>query len=360
MEKYEIDYLAELYDVLFHDNQDIILIISENGSIVDANLKACTEFHSTLSELRTKKIQTLVKEKSKIKEFLNKTFTGGRAKERVSLLMSPTDETGVLHELIGTLLKTSEESQRKHSIIIARNIHSIVESEDQRKFFYELFQHDLLNKLHAQIGYIDFTRRIAEAGKFDMKTILPMFEKMRDITVKSIYLIQNANMILIMKEDAKLSNRDISDVVQHAIRYLNSFFSSKISVDLIETHKYVIQGDDHTYRILVNLLVRLQEYAARPIKSEIMISSPSMDEGTIKIRVPGITLTSAQLNEITRHSSRIERTKLDIAVINELVERYHMRLKVTNLKQSGEFGGVVITITMPIVDITSREGSDDD
>lgn len=359
MEKYEIDYLSEMYDVLFYDSQDIILIISEKGDIVDANLKACKEFHSTLAEIRTKKLYSLVKEQALFKEFLEKTFKEGRAQNRFTLLLTPEDNKGAYHELISTLIKSDETAQRRHAIIVARNIHSIVESDEQRQFFYELFQHDLLNKLHAQIGYIDFTRRILELDKYEMKTILPMFEKMRDITVKSIYLIQNANMILMIKESSKLSNREVTDVVQHAIRYLQSFFLNRISVEVVETNNYVIQGNDYSYRVIVNLLVRLQEYASKPIKAEIIVSQPTMDEGAIKIRVPDIVLTSAQKNELTTPSEHIERTKLDIAVLHQLIKQYHMRMKVTDLRKSGELGGIIISIYMPIVDFSIPQESNE-
>ena len=223
----DINLFQETFDTIFQNSLDMILIVEPEGKILDANIQACRYFGITLDDIKKKNISKLIKEKQQLKEFLEHTTKSGTELKRFTFVVKDKEE--ITFHLSSTYIQSAALS---YIVLICRDIQGMIDSALQRQFFFELFQHDLLNKLHAEIGYIDFFQRLYKIGKMELITGQQMLEKMRDITVKAIYLIQNANISLLIEEDQPLTNQTMSDVINHAVRYLNNFFSSRIMLKL--------------------------------------------------------------------------------------------------------------------------------
>jgi PAS domain S-box-containing protein len=325
------------------------MIVETNGKILDANIQACRYFGITLAEIKQKNISKFIKEKQQLKEFLEDTSKSGTELKRFTFVVKDKEE--IIFHLSSTLIQSAEYS---YIVLICRDIQAMIDSALQRQFFFELFQHDLLNKLHAEIGYIDFFQRLYKIGKMEMITGQQMLEKMRDITVKAIYLIQNANISLLIEEDKPLSIQRIEDVISYSVRYLKNFFSNTINVEVIRVDDLNVLGDEFLARVFVNLIVRMLEYAEDIISVEITVDPPVYETSRIKLHFEGVVLSEEEKLEILQ-AKEFDRRKLDIAVIQSLLQRYQIRMKIEDVKRMGNVVGTRMILKIPVAEITTKK-----
>ncbi|NPD88309.1 MAG: PAS domain S-box protein [Asgard group archaeon] len=347
----DINLFQETFDTIFQNSLDMIMIVETNGKILDVNIQACRYFGITLAEIKQKNISKFIKEKQQLKEFLDNTSKSGTELKRFTFIVKEKEE--IIFHLSSTLIQSVEFS---YIVLICRDIQAMIDSALQRQFFFELFQHDLLNKLHAEIGYIDFFQRLYKIGKMEMITGQQMLEKMRDITVKAIYLIQNANISLLIEEDKPLNNQKIEDVINHAVRYLENFFSTTIKIDLVRVVKFVVIGDEFLSRVFVNLIVRMLEYAKDEISVEITVDPPVYETSRIKLHFEGVILSEEEKLEILQ-AKEFDRRKLDIAVIQSLLQRYQIRMRIEDVKRMGNIVGTRMILKIPVAEPESKKSN---
>ena len=346
--KDNFNLFQETFDTIFQNSLDMIMIVETEGKILDANIQACRYFGITLAEIKQKNISKFIKEKKQLKEFLEETTRSGTELKRFTFIVKEKEE--ITFHLSSTLIQSSNFN---YIVLICRDIQEMINSAHQRQFFFELFQHDLLNKLHAEIGYIDFFQRLYKLNKMEMITGQQMLEKMRDITVKAIYLIQNANISLLIEEDKPLTNQALRDVIHHATRYLKNFFSKNINVEVIRVEDIIVLGDEFLSRILINLIVRMLEYAEEMIHVEINVDPPVYETSRIKLHFEDVILSEDEKIEILQ-AKEFDRRKLDIAVIQSLVKRYQIRMKIEDVKRMGNVVGTRIILKIPVAEITTN------
>ena len=340
----DINLFQETFDTIFQNSLDMILIVEPEGKILDANIQACRYLGITLDDIKKKNISKLIKEKQQLKEFLEHTTKSGTELKRFTFVVKDKEE--ITFHLSSTYIQSAALS---YIVLICRDIQGMIDSALQRQFFFELFQHDLLNKLHAEIGYIDFFQRLYKIGKMELITGQQMLEKMRDITVKAIYLIQNANISLLIEEDQPLTNQTMSDVINLAARYLYNFFSSRINVEIIRVENLVVLGDEFLSRVFVNLIVRMLEYAEDEIAVEITVDPPVSETSRIKLHFENVILSEEEKTEILQ-AKEFDRRKLDIAVIQALLRRYQIRMKIEDVKRMGTVVGTRMILKIPIIE----------
>jgi PAS domain S-box-containing protein len=337
----DINLFQETFDTIFQNSLDMILIVESEGKILDANIQACRYLGITLDDIKKKNISKLVKEKQQLKEFLNDTTRSGTELKRFTFLVKDKEE--ITFHLSSTYIQSAALS---YIVLICRDIQAMIDSAHQRQFFFELFQHDLLNKLHAEIGYIDFFQRLYKIGKMEMITGQQMLGKMRDITVKAIYLIQNANISLLIEENKPLHNQTMPDVINHAVRYLNNFFANRITADIVRIENITVLGDEFLSRVFVNLIVRMLEYTEDKIAVEISVDPPVYETSRIKLHFEGVVLSEDEKTEILQ-AKEFDRRKLDIAVIQALLQRYQIRMNIEDVKRMGNVVGTRMILKIP-------------
>ncbi|MHA2358483.1 MAG: PAS domain S-box protein [Candidatus Heimdallarchaeaceae archaeon] len=343
----------ETFDIIFQNSLDMIFLVKSDGDIIDANIQACRYFGITLEEIKVENISKFIKEKKQLKDFLDRTQKSGTELERFTFIIRDKDE--ITFHLSSTFIEGGEDS---FIVLICRDIQEMINSALQRQFFFELFQHDLLNKLHAEIGYIDFFQRLFNIEKIEKETGIQMLEKMRDITVKAIYLIQNTNLSLLLEEDKHLVHQKLEDALNHAIRYLKNFFANRVKVVINKSENLLIAGDEYFFRVFVNLIVRMLEYTEENIVVDITIDSPVYDTTRVKLHFEGIMLSDEEKKEILQ-SKDFDRRKLDIAVLQTMLKKYQVRLKIEDDKRLGEIMGTRMILTMPIIPHSDIEESKD-
>ncbi|MFW9852716.1 MAG: hypothetical protein ACFFDS_07235, partial [Candidatus Thorarchaeota archaeon] len=178
---------------------------------------------------------------------------------------------------------------------------------------------------------------------------LNLLEKIRDITVRTIYLIQNANIDLLLQDNLPLSNQKLEDSINHAIRYLNTFFEQKSKVEIKKFENLIVLGDEFLYRIFVNLIVKMMEFTDEQVDVELTINPPKEDSFRIVIHFENVILSDDEKWELL-HTESFDRRKLDIAVTQTLLERYGIKIKIENIKRLGELAGTRIILTVPLVE----------
>ncbi|MFW9852879.1 MAG: PAS domain S-box protein, partial [Candidatus Thorarchaeota archaeon] len=151
----EMNLFKETFDVIFQNSMDMIFLLNEEGIILDANIQTCRTLGETLQNIMQGNIRYYVKEKNDIGDFLEKTIQKGTEMQFFTFINN--DKKEISFHLSSTLVRTENFS---YIVLICRDIQDLVDSAKQRKFIFELLQHDLLNKLHAEIGYIDFLNRL--------------------------------------------------------------------------------------------------------------------------------------------------------------------------------------------------------
>ncbi|MHA2309110.1 MAG: PAS domain S-box protein [Candidatus Heimdallarchaeaceae archaeon] len=340
----DINLFQETFDTIFQNSLDMIMIVEPEGKILDANIQACRYFGITLAEIKQKNISKFIKEKKQAKDFLVDTTKSGTELKRFTFVVKDKEE--IIFHLSSTYIQSPEFS---YIVLICRDIQAMIDSALQRQFFFELFQHDLLNKLHAEIGYIDFFQRLYKIGQMEMITGQQMLEKMRDITVKSIYLIQNANISLLIEEDKPLTNQTMSDVINHAVRYLKNFFSSIINIEVVRVEDLIVLGDEFLSRVFVNLIVRMLEYTEGAISVEITVDPPVYETSRIRLHFEDVVLSEEEKLEILQ-AKEFDRRKLDIAVIQSLLQRYQIRMKIEDVKRMGNVVGTRMILKIPVAE----------
>ncbi len=334
----------ETFDIIFHESMDMIFIINTDGIILDSNIQACRYLGVTLKNLLQKELRKFVKERKQFREFLESTISEGSKVGQFSF--STKDGKEISFHVSATLIKTENIS---YLVLLCRDIQDILDSASQRKFFFDLFQHDLLNNLHAEVGYLDFFKRLYKQNKWEGETVEQLIEKMREIMVRSIYLVQNANINLLLQEERSLSKQKIEDVLNHSLRYLSSFFSRRIKAEITHMADVIVLGDEYLYRIFVNLIVRMLEYTDENIKVEIYVTRPRSDKVNIKMHFEGVILSTDAKTEILEIAA-LDRKKLDVAVTQSMLDRYEMKLKIEYVKRLGETVGTRITVSAPVFD----------
>jgi PAS domain S-box-containing protein len=339
----EANLLRETFDIIFQNSLDMIFLVDEESSIHEANIQACRYFGLTLDELKDKKLSSFVLEKKLLSEFFEQTMEQGTELQKFTFITK--EKTEVSFHISSALISSIDV---KLIVLICRDIQEIVDSEHQRQFFFELFQHDLLNKLHAEIGYIDFFKRLYDSEKIEKQTGIQMIEKMRDITVRSIYLIQNANIMLLLQEETVLTNQKLEDILKHTIRYINNFFAKRVQLEINRIQDVLVLGDEFTYRIFVNLIVRMMEYTDDVLLVDITVGTPVFETIKAKLHFEGTVLSNVDRKELLMNQS-LDRKKLDVIVIQKLLNRYQMELKIDNVRRSGEIVGTKMTLSIPIV-----------
>ncbi len=339
----EANLLRETFDIIFQNSLDMIFLVDEESSIHEANIQACRYFGLTLDELKDKKLSSFVLEKKLLSEFFEQTMEHGTELQKFTFITK--EKTEVSFHISSALISSIDV---KLIVLICRDIQEIVDSEHQRQFFFELFQHDLLNKLHAEIGYIDFFKRLYDSEMIEKQTGIQMIEKMRDITVRSIYLIQNANIMLLLQEEKVLTNQKLEDILKHTIRYINNFFAKRVQLEINRIQDVLVLGDEFTYRIFVNLIVRMMEYTDDVVLVDITVGTPVFETIKAKLHFEGAVLSNVDRKELLLNQN-LDRKKLDVIVIQKLLNRYQMELKIDNVRRSGEIVGTKMTLSIPIV-----------
>ena len=338
----EANLLRETFDIIFQNSLDMIFLIDEESNIQEANIQACRYFSKTLAELKEMKFHEFILETKQLSEFISKTIQSGKELQKFTVLTQEKDE--LAFHVSSTLVSSIDSNL---IVLICRDIQDLVDSEHQRQFFFELFQHDLLNKLHAEIGYIDFFKRLYESEKIDKIAGNQVINKMREITVRSIYLIQNANIMLLLQEERPLTNQKLTDVLKHTSRYVNNFFGKRVKLEINRTQDVLILGDEFLHRIFVNLVVRMMEYTDDYIEAEITVGTPVYESIKVKLHFEGIILSTEDKQEILLNQN-LDRKKLDVTVIQKLLNRYHIELKIENVRRSGDVVGTRMTLSIPI------------
>ncbi len=339
----EANLLRETFDIIFQNSLDMIFLVDEESSIHEANIQACRYFGLTLDELKDKKLSSFVLEKKLLSEFFEQTMEHGTELQKFTFITK--EKTEVSFHISSALISSIDV---KLIVLICRDIQEIVDSEHQRQFFFELFQHDLLNKLHAEIGYIDFFKRLYDSEMIEKQTGIQMIEKMRDITVRSIYLIQNANIMLLLQEEKVLTNQKLEDILKHTTRYINNFFAKRVQLEINRIQDVLVLGDEFTYRIFVNLIVRMMEYTDDVVLVDITVGTPVFETIKAKLHFEGVVLSNVDQKELLLNQN-LDRKKLDVIVIQKLLNRYQMELKIEHVRRSGEIVGTKMTLSIPIV-----------
>ncbi|MHA1217863.1 MAG: PAS domain S-box protein [Candidatus Heimdallarchaeaceae archaeon] len=336
--------IQETFDIIFQNSMDMIYLVDVEGIIHDANIQACRYLGKTLQEIKNTELKKFIKEKRNFQELLKDTKEQGSQFKRLNFITKNKAE--IPFHISSSIIKSLEQN---FIVLMCRDITDLIDSAMQRKFLFELFQHDLLNNLHAELGYIDFFRRIFSKEKVAQETAEQLLNKMRDITIRSIYLIQNANINLLLQEERPLSNQKIADVISHAIRYLNNFFAKQIRTEVTHMDDLVVLGDEYLHRIIVNLIVRMIEYTDDKVEVEIYVTKPRPDRINIKLHFEGILLSQDAKSEILEIAD-LDTKKLDVAVTQNMLERYGLTLKIENIKRLGETVGTRMNISFPNIE----------
>ncbi|MHA1869177.1 MAG: PAS domain-containing protein [Candidatus Heimdallarchaeaceae archaeon] len=348
--KEEFDILRDTFDVIFQNSPDLILLTDLQGSITDANIKTLRYFRTTLNQIRGKNVCNWCVESRKLKSLIEVVMKEGYTIQRLSL---DTPSQGI--RLFDVTITKIGDEKASYLVFICKDVHELAQSDAQRKFLYELFQHDLLNKLHAEIGFIDFFKQIAGISSELTESSLQLIEKVRDLTVRNIYLVQNINIMLMLRDFEELTNQNISAAVNHAVRYLKSFFYSILNIEIIRMANFYIPGDDYYYRIFVNLILSVYEWVSHKIDVEITIEEPdyNKEQATIILHFEDAVLSDEQKRELMS-KTLVEFPsikKLDLIVIQTLLERYMINIKVENIRRSGKTVGTRIVLYVPVVKV---------
>lgn len=340
----EMNLFKETFDVIFQSSMDMIFLLNEEGTILDVNIKTCRTLGETLQNIMKRNIRDFVREKNDVGDFLEKTIQKGTETQIFTFI--DHDKRDISFHLSSTYVITENFC---YIVLICRDIQNIVDSSLQKKFIFDLFQHDLLNKLHAEIGYIDFLKRLCKENDIQKEPSLNILMKIRDIAVRNMYLMQNININFILQEDPPLSNIKLEDSINHAIRYLNNFFPQQAKIIIERFENLIVSGDEHLYHIFVNLIVKMMNFTENTVKAKIIINPPNDDGSRIVIQFEDVILSDEEKWELLQ-TEEFDRRKLDIAVTQALLERYKIKINVENIKRLGEIVGTRMILSIPIVD----------
>ncbi len=332
--------VEEAFNIILDSSLDLIFLINENGSIVQANIEACRYLGQTIRYIRRANIKTFIEDKTKFEEIIKDIETEKQAKGR--FWVKGKDKKGQPFDVIATLIQSS-----KHNmiVVICRSIQDRLESEAQRTFFYDLFQFELLNKLHAKIGYIDLAKSNLETGNLASVHLL---NRIRKITIDVIYLIQNVNILLILDDNELLTNHRIDDMINHAQRYLNYFFSDRIKVKVHRTNRHLVAGDEYLYRIFVNIIVKMAEKAKGDLEAEITVKEPYYDEMNVVLHFEDVFLSFNEKRDFSV-TEDLTTKNIGMLVIRELIDRYRLKIKLEDVKRMGDVVGTRVILTFPVI-----------
>jgi len=340
----DINLVQETFDILFQESLDMILLINKDYQIYEANILACRYLGLTLKNMRKKKFTNFLDLPTIFKDFCDDIRAEGKGIER--FYIKTTEKMLIPFDISATLIKVEEEVL---FVLICRDVFQIVESENRGQMLNSLIRHDLLNKMHAEIGYLDMIKRLYEIDKLDVSTFNQIHHRMRDVTVKSIYLIQNAKILGIMDNTTPPVNQKIADIMNHAIRYIQNFFASSISIEITRMSNYVVAGDEYTYRVFVNLMIKMLEYTTKSIVVEINVATPTSEEARIVFHIEGVKLSLEEKREITSPNETGNK-RIDIVVIATLLDRYGISLKLQDIKRAGKISGIRMIFKVPVVE----------
>ncbi len=335
----------ETFDIIFQESMDMIFVVDIDGVILDSNIQALRYLGITLKNLQKHDLRKFIKESKQFKAFLDTTIKEGSKMDQFTFITK--DKQEIPFHVSATLIKTKNFN---YLVFLCRDIKDMLDIAEQRQFFFELFQHDLLNNLHAEIGYLDFFKRLKDNGGCKGQQAEQLLEKMREIMVRSIYLVQNANINLLLQEERPLVKISVKDVIEHSIGYLDNFFSNQISTEVTHLEDVIILGDEYLYRVFVNLIIRMLEYTDEKIKVEIYVTQPRKEKVNIKLHFEGVILSLDEKTEILEIAV-LDRKKLDVAVTQSLLDRYEMSLKIEYVKRLGEVVGTRMTVSAPVLEI---------
>jgi len=331
----------ETFDIIFQESKDMIFVVDNNGVILDSNIQSLRYLGMTLKNIHKQELRKFVKESKQFKEFLELTKSEGARNSQFTFLTQ--DENEIPFHVSATLIKAENYS---YLVLLCRDIQDIIDVASQRRFFFELFQHDLLNNLHTEIGYIDILQKLGKDETDYEKTADQLIEKMREMVVRSIYLVQNANINLLLQEERLLSKQTIADILKHSVRYLNNFFSKQISAEITHMEDLIVLGDEYMYRVFVNLIVRMLEYTDEKLKVEIYVTRPR-DKVNVRMHFEGVILSADAKTELMEITT-LDRKKLDVAVAHSMLEKYEMKLRIESVKRLGDVVGTRISVSIPV------------
>ncbi len=351
-------YFQNLFDVLFQNSHDLIVITDKEGIILNANILALRYFGYTIARIKGINFFSFVKDKRALRQLIKESLEKGESSKRLSI---ETKKEGIIYFDIQAVTITSDTPKLSFTNIVfmGKNVQNIVLFDAQRQFIYDLFQHDLLNKLHAEIGFIDFYKKVIKLYKDIPVSATEMIEKARGLTIKSIYLIQNINILLRVPELGGLTHQSMKDVINQVERYIQSFFSESIKLDLVYISNYYVAGDDYLYRVFVNLMVMMLDFADNNIVAEITVEDPKVSEdiGRIVLHFENVVISDREKMLIMSKEEDLSIKKLDYVVIQTLIDRYHISMKIHDVRRRGETVGtrIVFTIHVARLDVVTEK-----
>jgi len=348
MSNEEMNFLEQTFQVLFHESIDVIFLLNYEYRIIECNMQACRVLGSTISKIKNQPIFQVFKEKGKLKSLLDKTKEKGRAVDQFTLVTLNT-KNELKYGVSSALVETKSQML---IMLICRDIQHLSEYEERQELIYDLFQHDLLNKLHAQIGYIDFAKRIllSEEKYFGIQHIMLMLERIKDISDRTMYNIQNASILFkLLDKPPVLTNMNISDAISHADRYIKSFFAQRVSIEIEKEEKFLVPADEYLYRLFVNIIIRMLSYTTEKVNAELYIEPPSDEEARVVMHFEGLVLTEEQKDDFTTKKRALERKNLDIILIQNLIERYRIQFSLASVKRGGMNVATKIILKVPVI-----------
>ena len=91
------------------------------------------------------------------------------------------------------------------------------------------------------------------------------------------------------------------------------------------------------------------EYAEDEIAVEITVDPPVSETSRIKLHFEDVILSEEEKTEILQ-AKEFDRRKLDIAVIQALLRRYQIRMKIEDVKRMGTVVGTRMILKIPIIE----------
>ncbi len=337
----DLSFLRNSFDILFQNNRDIIVFLNEEGLILDANIQACREFGILLPQLHQKDFSTFLKDKNRYRQLLEKTKKEGYYEVTLNLIIA--NNVLVPFDITSSLI---EHGEKNYLLLVCKNIKEIIDSETQRQFLYQIFRHELLERLQGQIGYSELARKIIKENKEDAVALI---DKILRVTSDSINLVQNINILLILKDEHEFITTKISEILNISNRHFKTFYKDEIQLEMTILYDFCVYVDDLFYRIIVNLILRMYEKMKGKHITEITVYPPKNEESRIVLHFEGVILTNKEKKEIETDKS-YDIHKLGIIVIQSLVEKHNVKIKIEDIKRSGKIFGTRVVLKVPVID----------
>ncbi|MHA1224742.1 MAG: PAS domain-containing protein, partial [Candidatus Heimdallarchaeaceae archaeon] len=329
------EIFQEVFDLVFHKNYDMIFLIDETGTILETNMSACRYFNLTLPKLENSSLSKYIKETKQFENFMKKTIEYRSQNANFTFLIN--QQTEIIFQISSFLIQ-KKDTETSFILLLCRDIQALVDSNIQEQLFFEIFQHDLLNNFHAEIGYLDFFQRLYESDNLDKITGNQMLTKIKEIIVRNIFLIQNTNLNILLQKERKLGKQKIKDVIAHTTRYIENFYKNRISIAINRMDDFIILGDEYLYKIFVNLIVKMLDYTEDKIEVEITVSPPIYESSKVILHFENVRLSFEEKDELL-DSRNLDKTKLDIVTIRTLLNAYTAHMKIEDVKRTGRVVG---------------------